>query len=159
MEKRVIVFLIISLAVIIGYDFLLKEMGLLPPPQEQSAPGPSTEGDGSIPPPAGSAPISTPTPGEPTPVAGGSATADSPAERGPLPVSEEQVVEVDTDLFRAKFTNRGGVLKSWELKRYTTAVADGGNPVQLVYAGGKFKAPLSLITGDAVLTSEFGTSL
>jgi len=31
MEKRVIVFLIVSLAVIIGYDYLLKGMGLLPP--------------------------------------------------------------------------------------------------------------------------------
>ena len=33
MEKRVIVFLIVSLAVIIGYDFLLKGMGLVPPPE------------------------------------------------------------------------------------------------------------------------------
>ncbi len=33
MEKRVIVFLIVSLAVIIGYDFLLKGMGLVPSPE------------------------------------------------------------------------------------------------------------------------------
>ena len=33
MEKRIIVFLIVSLAVIIGYDFLLKGMGLVPPPE------------------------------------------------------------------------------------------------------------------------------
>jgi len=32
MEKRVVLFLILSLAIIFGYDFLLKELGVLPPP-------------------------------------------------------------------------------------------------------------------------------
>jgi YidC/Oxa1 family membrane protein insertase len=31
MEKRVVIFLVISLAVILGYDLLLKQLGLLPP--------------------------------------------------------------------------------------------------------------------------------
>ena len=35
MEKRVIVFLLISLAVIVGYDYLLKEFGLSPQSNEQ----------------------------------------------------------------------------------------------------------------------------
>ena len=45
MEKRVIIFLIVSLAVIIGYDYLLKGMGLLPPPepvQMATSPNPAT---------------------------------------------------------------------------------------------------------------------
>ena len=32
MEKRVIVFLVLSLAIIFGYDYALKEMGWLPQP-------------------------------------------------------------------------------------------------------------------------------
>ena len=32
MEKRVIVFLLLSLAIIFGYDYALKEMGWLPQP-------------------------------------------------------------------------------------------------------------------------------
>lgn len=46
MEKRVIVFLIVSLAVIIGYDYLLKGMGLLPPSepvQVATNPSPAAE--------------------------------------------------------------------------------------------------------------------
>ena len=32
MEKRVIVFLVLSLGIIFGYEYLLKELGLLPEP-------------------------------------------------------------------------------------------------------------------------------
>lgn len=34
MEKRVVIFLVLSLAVILGYDLLLKQLGLLPPPKQ-----------------------------------------------------------------------------------------------------------------------------
>ena len=34
MEKRVVVFLILSLAIIIGYDYVLKQAGIIPPPAE-----------------------------------------------------------------------------------------------------------------------------
>ena len=34
MEKRVIVFLILSLAIIIGYDYVLKQAGIIPAPAE-----------------------------------------------------------------------------------------------------------------------------
>ena len=141
MEKRVIVFLVISLAVIIGYDFLLKEMGLMPAPvQMQEAQAPDSA-DSSAPPASASVPSTAAT---------GSSTADQPAksaagssipaalEAGPAGATDEQLVEVETDLFRAKFSNRGGVLKSWELKRYTGTVDDGQKPVQLVYSGGRF---------------------
>jgi len=72
---------------------------------------------------------------------------------------EEQTIEVETELFRAKFSNRGAVLKSWELKQYTTTVENGRQPVQLVYNGGRFKAPLSLLTGDQAVTHDLGNAL
>ena len=47
MEKRVIIFLILSLAIIFGYDYILKELGWLPQsPQNQDA---SKEGPISAP--------------------------------------------------------------------------------------------------------------
>lgn len=158
MEKRVVVFLIISLAVIIGYDYLLKGLGLLPPSEpvqvatttksaveERNAGGaeaPSTQPVN----PASSVPTSSP----PMPAA---------SDGGAGAVKEEQTIEVDTDLFRAKFTNRGGVIKSWELKRYTMTTDQGPVPVQLVYAGGRFKGPLSLVTSDQSVTSDLGSAL
>jgi len=158
MEKRVIVFLIISLTVIIGYDYLLKGMGLLPPSEpvqvatttgSPAAAGKSAGSDGAFTETA--SPAAASSSGSPTqPVASDGASGTA---------KEEQTIEVDTDLFKAKFSNRGAVLKSWELKRYTTAAEQGPVPVQLVYAGGRFKGPLSLVTGDQAVTSDLGSAL
>ncbi len=159
MEKRVVIFLIVSLAVIIGYDYLLKGMGLLPPsePVQVATTGSATTANGK-PSASGS---------DATNSAGAAGTTSPPATATPashdLPTGavkdEEQTVEVDTELFRAKFSNRGAVLKSWELKRYTTATEQGAVPVQLVYGGGRFKGPLSLVTGDQALTSDLGAAV
>lgn len=158
MEKRVIVFLIISLTVIIGYDYLLKGMGLLPPSEpvqvatttgSPAAAGKSAGSDGAFT--EAASPAAASSSGSPTqPVASDGASGTA---------KEEQTIEVDTDLFKAKFSNRGAVLKSWELKRYTTAAEQGPVPVQLVYAGGRFKGPLSLVTADQAVTSDLGSAL
>lgn len=158
MEKRVIVFLIISLVVIIGYDFLLKEMGLVPPPepaQETATADRSVPIEKAAPPEEVPAKSATP----PSPSVVESSTPSGSVQSGTGTAGEEQTVEVDTELFRAKFSNRGAVLKSWELKRYTTTVENGRQPVQLVYSGGRFKGPLSLITGDQAVTNDLGNAL
>jgi len=157
MEKRVVIFLIVSLAVIIGYDYLLKGMGLLPPSEPvqvaTTAKSPAAEKTSG-----GSEHTSAP-PASPAASASSSPPSSAASEGVAGAASEEQTVEVETDLFRAKFSNRGGAIKSWELKRYTTATEQGPVPVQLVYAGGRFKGPLSLITNDQTLTSDLSTSL
>lgn len=159
MEKRVVVFLIVSLAVIIGYDYLLKGMGLLPPSEPVQV---ATTGNSAT---------ATDKPsvheGVTAQSASATGTTSSPVSLKPgsndssggAVKEDEQTVEVDTELFRAKFSNRGAVLKSWELKRYTTATENGATPVQLVYNGGRFKGPLSLVTGDQALTSDLGTAV
>ena len=149
MEKRVVIFLVLSLAVILGYDFLLKQFGLLPPPdQVQETPsresaGPSAEGgshqEKSIDPAQanGAAP--------PQPESKPGAAASDPAV---LPT--ERTVTVETDLIRVGLTARGGVISSWELKQYRTAPPEQ-KPVQLVYQGGKFRGPLSITLSNATL--------
>lgn len=158
MEKRVIVFLIVSLAVIVGYDFLLKGMGLVPPSEptqevattDRAAPaGQSTAPQGSS---TNSASLATVSSAGPS-----TSAAVTQSEKGSA--SEEQTVEINTELFRAKFSNRGAVLTSWELKRYTTSGEQGVQPVQLVYSGGRFKGPLSVTTNDQAITTDLGTSL
>ena len=42
MEKRVIVFLVLSLGIIFGYEYVLKELGLLPQPSISEPAEPST---------------------------------------------------------------------------------------------------------------------
>jgi len=65
----------------------------------------------------------------------------------PLPVEvvEEKEVYIETDLYKAILTNRGGVIKSWELKRYTDKYK---KPVQLLRAKGPSIMPLSILPQD-----------
>jgi YidC/Oxa1 family membrane protein insertase len=147
MDKRVVVFLILSLGIILGFDVFLKQMGWFPepPPAEEATvtspsspeqkPAPTRmEGQNSSPP-GVSAPIQS----------GQKSNAPSSA---PAPSILEQTVTIETDLVRVGLSNRGGVIQSLELKRYHTSPPDV-KPVQLVYQGGKFKGPLSITVANA----------
>lgn len=151
MEKRVIIFLILSLAIIFGYDYVLKELGWLPqPPSSQD-----TSDQESVTHPEPAQTQTTQTGNDVN--KGGAEVArrsgeniSSPSSSNITPATNEQTVTVDTDLFRAELTNQGGVVKSWELKHYRTAAPEQ-KPVQLVYSGGKFRGPLSIMVPDADL--------
>jgi YidC/Oxa1 family membrane protein insertase len=144
MEKRVVIFLVLSLAVILGYDFLLKQMGLLPPsssvqePASQESAAPLGESGVSADKRIDSTSSSTTAKAlpEPTSTPAASAVSVPPAER---------TVTVETDLIRVGLSARGGIITSWELKQYRAATPER-RPVQLVYQGGKFKGPLSITT-------------
>jgi YidC/Oxa1 family membrane protein insertase len=141
MEKRVLIFLILSLAILIGYEYLLREMGWTPQPEQESgqrAPQRSATaaGPGTEPQQAPTAPVS--------PV---------------LPAEEEETVEVVTDLYRATISNRGGVIRNWELTRYRLTPERDSPPVQLVHTEGKFAGPLALHTADEALTHLLNDSL
>src|SRR5690348_16415386 len=98
MERRVVLFLVLSLAVILGYDLLLKQLGLLPPPSDsvQETPTDTTSGtttSGSsggpeVPPPSSAGDRSSVKPGSP---------ALHPAGPELTPV-REQTVTIETDL-------------------------------------------------------------
>ncbi|HET6273681.1 MAG TPA: membrane protein insertase YidC [Bacteroidota bacterium] len=157
MEKRVILFLVLSLAIIFGYEYVLKELGVLPQlpaPSESTAPSSSQSPTPSVLGPAN----------EPSNIpASETSSVKSAVEdlrpRGPEggPIAAE-TVEVDTNLYRAKFTTRGAVMTSWELKHYRGSL-DEQPAVQLVRQGGKFPGPLAVITDDTVLANELGEGL
>lgn len=159
MDKRVIVFLALSVMIILGYEYLLNELGLLPQttvsePADQTTAeeSPSNTGDRDL------------APQPPTPHVGSDESPQKPstdkvrtqAARKELTVPE--TVEVETDLYRAKFTSRGAALTSWELKRYRSA-SDTEALVQLVRQGGKFAQPLTTTTDDTALTVELGQGI
>ena len=158
MEKRVIVFLVLSLAIIFGYDYALKEMGWLPQPlptQEASVSseaGPVFSSTDATPKSVPSSPSTAQTPGQ--------SQLSSPGLEGsasPL-IPTEELVSVETDLYRAKISTRGAVLTSWELKRYQQTATDSA-AVQLVRQGSKFAGPLAVVTADAELTKILGNGL
>jgi YidC/Oxa1 family membrane protein insertase len=155
MEKRVIVFLILSLAIIFGYDYALKEMGWLPQssPTSESSLSPETEQ-------VTSSHDAAPTPPNPimAQAPGQGQISSNPEAQTSQPVPTEEIVSVETDLYRAKISTRGAVLTSWELKRYQQTATDSA-PVQLVRQGSKFTGPLSVVTTDAGLTKTLGDGL
>lgn len=123
MDKRVVVFLVLSLAIILGFDLFIRQMGWAP---DQNHPQPPTEDAAG---PGSSAEL------EPAPAPGigkdsgstSSSLLSKSAQKPGAPSSDitptilEQTVTVETDLVRVGLSNRGGVIRTWELKRYHTS--------------------------------------
>jgi YidC/Oxa1 family membrane protein insertase len=134
MEKRLVIFLVASVAIV--YFFTL--FGHPPPlptiaPQQATAPAvPGTQAGSAASPPAGQA------------EAPAQATAPTTSEAAPL-AQAASTVTIDTPLYRATMTTAGGVLTDWELKQYTETV-NGSDPVVLYPPLGRppASAPLSI---------------
>ncbi|HEY1995166.1 MAG TPA: membrane protein insertase YidC [Edaphobacter sp.] len=118
---------------------------------------------------AASAPQSAPTsgtqpvaqPGAPAPASTSAASvpASTAAAAGPtVQASAESTTTVENELYRITFTNRGGQVSSWILKKFKDS---DGKPLNLVHteAAEKFGYPLSLYTYDAALTSSLNKAL
>ena len=147
MDKRVVIFLVLSVGIILGFDLLLKQMGWFPePPPAENA----VATDSSSP---GQEPAPTHVEGRNSSPTSSSAPIQS-GQKSNIPSSAvspsilEQTVTVETDLVRVGLSNRGGVIQSLELKRYHTGLPEK-KPVQLVYQGGKFRGPLSITFPNA----------
>jgi len=74
-------------------------------------------------------PVPTTTAAAETAAAPASETAASETAAPPVAAQKEETSVVDTDLFKVTFSNRGGVVKSWLLKKYKE---HSGAPLQLV---------------------------
>lgn len=157
MEKRVIVFLFLSLGIIFGYEYLIKELGLLPEPTISEEADPSTS-DTS--PPSSISP-EPPTPGAPatTNIAPQKPSAGEVRPQDPRrEFSAPEFIVVETELYRATFTTRGAALTSWELKRYRSN-SDGKPLVQLVRQRGKFAEPLTVTVDDTAHSKELSEGI
>jgi YidC/Oxa1 family membrane protein insertase len=112
MEKRVLLAVILSFVVLYGYQALFPPK----PPQRAAAPTSTT------------APAVDP-PGQPKAESPAERTAPEPETAAVVSDTQERDVRVDSDAVSAVFSTRGGVVKSWRLKRYQDA---SGQPLELV---------------------------
>lgn len=106
----------------------------------------------------------------PAPVPEAAAAVAAPAkakrrrahEKAPEPAPGKQAAQetstvVENDLYRIEFTNKGGQVKSWILKKQTD---DQGKPLDLVDAkSSKFGLPMSLWTYNEGLRNQLNSSL
>ncbi len=136
MEKRIILFLLLSFLIIFGFDFFLKELGMVPQPQ------PSEEGREASP--GGQSSFSSPDGIRET-------SSDVPLHGEETETSLRTVhslEEIETPLYRATFTNRGAQIQSWKLKQYLTQDEDDPQPIEFIHPEGRFAGPVSMRVTD-----------
>jgi YidC/Oxa1 family membrane protein insertase len=149
MEKRVIIFLVLSLALILGYDFVLRQLGMTPPSRppaeapEQTAEQPTSTTDSS----RADDPAAGRKPEAQARIESGQAPPKSQTEPVRAP-TDEQLEEVSTDLIDAVFTTRGAQIRNWRLKRYTDGAKDNPRPIDLATQQPSERGPLSVHGSD-----------
>jgi YidC/Oxa1 family membrane protein insertase len=100
-------------------------------------------------------------PATPQPNAAIPAPASAAASKPALPAvtaAAETSTVVENELYRITFSNRGGQVSSWVLKKFTD---NAGHPLDLVHDGASklYGYPLSLYTYDPALTAQLATAL
>ncbi|MEO8522527.1 MAG: membrane protein insertase YidC, partial [Acidobacteriota bacterium] len=142
MEKRVLLAIILSFVVLYGYQ------AMFPPPKPQ----PKT--------------ATSAAPGEPSTDASKTAAREAAAEAAPAPAAaaalvgdtEEHDVTFENSSVSAVFSSRGGVLKSWQLKKYENGQR---RPLELVpqtVPAGSTR-PFSLSVQDPAVTATLNHAL
>jgi YidC/Oxa1 family membrane protein insertase len=151
-EMRLLAASLLSMGVILLWTrFFSPKPPILPPQANRSAQtAPATPGN-----PATSSPANTA-----AAMPKGTATGLSGAARAPVNVSaksdtEERTLVVENDLYRVEFSNRGAVVKSWQLKKYLDdskpqRVLDVVHPEAAQQTGGW---PFALVVDDEQLQS------
>jgi YidC/Oxa1 family membrane protein insertase len=155
MEKRLILAIVLSFLVLMGYQYFFVK------PNKQAV-----------------TPVETPSTAPVAPLPGASAQAQeqkqaaaaeakpAPIEAAPAPAPDlgavagqaEKDVTVETSLFRAVWTNKGAVLKSWKLKNHKNSLKEDLElvPALAVEIG---RYPFSLGLDDAALARLLNSSL
>jgi YidC/Oxa1 family membrane protein insertase len=153
MEKRLILAIVLSFLVLMGYQYFFVKPNKTPiQPEVTTSPVPST------PVPGASAAIQeqkkAPAP-EAKPAA---AEAAAPRDLSAVAGRAETEVIVETSLYRAVWSNKGGVLKSWKLKKHKNSMKEDLELVPALAAEiGRY--PFSLGFDDAALAGLLNSAL
>ena len=96
-----------------------------------------------------------------TAAAAPASNASKPAAKPSVPTKQataETETVVENDLYKITFTNRGGLVKSWILKKYKD---EKGNPLELVHAqaSAEWGYPLSFWTWDNDLKTKLNSAM
>jgi YidC/Oxa1 family membrane protein insertase len=154
MERRLLIVFALTFLVIIVFQPLLKRFfPQLAPAQTQTQPQNQNPPQNQNLPPTSNPPMARGNLGS------------APAARSRIPASSttrqasaESESVVENDVYRITFSNRGGQVKSWILKKFDD---DKGKPLDLVHraAAEKYGYPLSLFTYDETLRDKLNSAL
>ncbi|MDR1444821.1 MAG: membrane protein insertase YidC [Treponema sp.] len=139
MEKRTVLAVVLSIVVMLGFYFI---MALVYPPAPPAAlpASPETGGTAVV--------TGAPAPGLAAPetltAAVPDAAEDQPVSAGQAEALREQRITIETDLVTAVFTNAGGDLVSWKLKKHN----DGSGPLEMLVSGDQEARGFTLALGN-----------
>jgi len=134
MEKNAIIFLVISLLILLSYPILLEKwFGIGERPREEQKKSRKEEKNEKF-------------------------KETNLFSEDLIPIEEEKGDEkekivqemeiwVETDLFKAILSNRGGIIKTWELKKYKESIKKDAKTIQLLKQGIE-TYPMNLIIGN-----------
>ncbi len=154
MEKRLILTIIVSLLILVVYNHFFgprRELPQAPVPVEE-APVPTVP-----------APLPEEAPEQKPELPAAAFAPLEPQLKEQLEAQKDlylQEIEIDTELYRVVLTNKGGRIKSWNLKKYKHPDAKGA-PLDLVSPASHAidHYPLSLNFNDDRLTRQLNTGL
>ncbi len=153
MEKRLILAIVLSFLVLMGYQyFIVKPNKPVVPPVENSSVTPAAPLPGT----AGAAQESKPV--APTEAKPAPAEAVPAPNLGAVSGQAETDIVVETSLYKAVWTNKGGVLKSWKLKNHKNSLKEDLELVPAL-AGEIGRYPFSLGLDDAAFAGLLNSSL
>ena len=148
--RSTIAFTVLILVVLLGYQYFVKPTPPAAPTQtqtqSQSAPAGQAAGQAAAPQ-SGSGQAQLP-----------GASAQAATATPSVGAAIESDITVENELYRIVFTNRGGRVKQWILKKYFDTA---GKPLDLVQpqASEHFGYPLSLYTYEPQLTTQVNGAL
>src|ERR1700678_2552426 len=153
MERKLLLVFALTFLVIMLFQPLLKKYGPQPPAKPESSQAAQNQ--------AQAAPQLPTPPNSQTPAnadaANRSGAAGTTTSAPQLAASESETV-MENDVYRIVFTNRGGRVKSWVLKKFTD---DKGGQLELVnsVAANKYGYPLTLWSYEAALRDKLNSVL
>ena len=153
-ELRILVASLLSMAVIILWTkyFGPKPPAHLPQPNQPGVTAPATSGTSAT----------APAPAETIPPAATATASTAATPTAPLTEdTRERTIVVENDLYRVEFSNRGAVVKSWQLKKYKDdskpqKILDLVHPKAAADTGGW---PFSMVIDDPQLEKAANSGL
>lgn len=139
-EQRTLLAFALSMVILLVWGLLYKPQ---PPPKKPPTPAAPTQATSQP-----SAPVAA-------------SAAPTPQAMAPKSASQEKTVVIESDLYRIELSNRGAVVRSWQLKKYT----DDSKPPRILdvvhppTSGQTQQWPFSLLLDDKQLEAQANGSL
>ncbi|NOX25015.1 MAG: membrane protein insertase YidC [Deltaproteobacteria bacterium] len=146
-SNRTLTAVILSLIILVGYQYLFTPRRAENTGQQLQQ---KTVQTANVPPPANLTTNSAAANGKPAPPAAVPVSGNAPS---PKPATTGRDITVETSLYTAVFSENGGVVKSFKLKKYKETLKPDSLPVELIHTKDILEQPLNFAWGSNAITS------